>query len=187
MKAIYKVIESINHDGIIDGQRVLLHTDSEVTFATLTKWGSMVPNTQDVCVDLFWYCLRHKIALLATWIPREMNTLADSLSKRNYACDWKLCPDVFQHLNTVWGPFMLDLFATDENFQLEPYYTFHYTTRTHGVNAFTHHWQSRAWCNPPFRIICSDSLRSSGCVSMIPWHRMPLIRLVTSGSVTVAG
>jgi ribonuclease HI len=127
MRAILNVILSINRDGRLDQQRVLLHTDSQVAFAVLNKWGSVVVNIQDVCFELFWYCLRRGISLVPTWIPRELNTLADKLSKRDDTCDWKLLPSVFQQLAAMWGPFTVDLFASDTNCQFSPFTLF--TTR----------------------------------------------------------
>ena len=167
MQAAFNVIEAINKDGSLDGQQVLLHTDSQVAFAVMNKWGSIVPNIQDVCMDMFWYCLRHNIKLLSTWIPRELNSFADVLSKRQDACDWMILPTVFRELHTVWGPFSADVFASDENFQFEPFYTFYHTARTHGVNAFAQRWIPTAWCNPPFAVMARVLAHAATCRTKI--------------------
>ncbi|GIL70173.1 hypothetical protein Vretifemale_1034, partial [Volvox reticuliferus] len=108
---------------------------------------------QSACFQIFWFCIEHNIKLVSTWIPRELNVLADELSKRDDPCDWQLHPAVFADLSQEWGPFTVDLFASDHNFQMRPYYTFFHSPGSHGVNAFSLQWPRGAWCNPPFAVI----------------------------------
>ncbi len=163
MLAIDRVIRSINSDGSLTRQRVLLHTDSQVAHAVLSKWGSMVPNIQDVCSDLFWYCLQHSIRLVATWIPRTLNVLSDSLSKHEELSDWQLNPALFRELEHEWGPFVVDLFASEENHQCERFFSFFYTPSSAGVNAFAQFWPRTSWCNPPFAVIGRALRHAAAC------------------------
>lgn len=163
MLSIYNVLRSINHDHFLDGQRVLLHTDSTVAASVLRKGGSMVADIQSVCFDLLWYCLEHHIKLVATWIPRELNTVSDSLSKRQDLCDWQLNPLVFLSLWEKWGPFSVDLFASDTNRQFLPFFSYMHSPDALAVNAFTQLWPPTAWCNPPFAVIGRALVHASVC------------------------
>ena len=61
--------------------------------------------------------------------------------------DWKLNPILFKHLNNIWGPHTVDLFATSVNAQLPKFYT-------KENSAFVHNWHSEnGWANPPWSVI----------------------------------
>lgn len=154
LQAVRLVLESLNLYGRLAHQRILLHTDSTVAAAAITKGGSMSQPIQAALYELFWFCMRWHITLVPAWIPREENTLADALSKRGgEACDWQLHPRIFNDIRDAWGPFTVDLFASDTNRQFEPYYTQYHTPYTHGVNAFAQAWPGTSWCNPPFAVM----------------------------------
>ncbi len=61
MQAILNVLRSINADGLLNGERVLLHTDSQVADTVLRKGGSMAADIEQACFIIFWYCLENKI------------------------------------------------------------------------------------------------------------------------------
>jgi hypothetical protein len=163
-QAVWLVLQSLNRKGELDGQRILLRTDNKSAAAILNKGASVVPEIQDVCMNLLWYCIERKIDLRADWVPRELNTLADALSKAEESCDWQLNPREFKRLSQLWGPFDIDLFASATNHQLPRYYSYHHTPDCAGVNAFAFKWGKRAWCNPPFAIIARvlDHARTCG-------------------------
>ena len=61
--------------------------------------------------------------------------------------DWKLNPILFKHLDHLWGPHSVDLFATSINAQLPRYYT-------KENSAFKYDWHSEnGWANPPWSAI----------------------------------
>lgn len=164
-RAVWLVLQSLNIYNELDGQRILLRTDNMNVFYNLNKAGSMVAAVHDICFDLFWYCMQRGIQLIADWIPREQNTVADALSKEQQSCDWQLHPRYFAQLQQMWGPFDIDLFASFTNHQLPVYYSHYYTPDTAGVNAFAHTWGRRAWCNPPFSIIARVLRHAAACGS----------------------
>ena len=153
LRAMLHVVQSVNQAGRLDNQRVLIRTDSQCAAAVLNKGGSRAPALHELCLELFWYCIERGIHLVAEWIPRTENVLADDLSKRLESCDWMLNPQVFAQLQQLWGPFHIDLFASHTNHLLPRYYSFHHTPDCVGVNAFAYHWGRSCWCNPPFAII----------------------------------
>jgi hypothetical protein len=164
-KAVLHVLQSLNVAGALKGQRILVRTDNMNVFYILNKAGSMVPAVQDLCLELFWYCMEHDIDVLADWIPRDANVLADALSKASESYDWQLNPREFQALSRRWGPFDVDLFASFTNHQVPKYFSHYYTPDTAGVNAFAQNWGRQCWCNPPFGLIARVLGHARACGS----------------------
>ena len=62
----------------------------------------------------FWdWCMKHQITIHAEHLQGGLNVLADYKSHHlsDYS-DWKLNPETFLKLNTQFGPFPIDLFAS---------------------------------------------------------------------------
>ena len=59
---------------------------------------------------LEWHCTQnylkreHDISLLPTWVPRDLNKIADGLTHLEDPCDWTLNADVFQTNRCTVGP-----------------------------------------------------------------------------------
>ena len=60
-------------------------------------------------------CREESITLSIRWVPRELNTEADDLSKLVDTDDWRLNPRMFAILSQLWGPYSIDAFAAEEN------------------------------------------------------------------------
>lgn len=105
--------------------------------------------------EIFWYGVQAGIDISAVWIPRELNTLADEISKFTDTSDWMMNKDIFSALNRKWGPFTTDLFGSFTNHLLPRYYSRYHTPSCAGVNAFAYDWGAHnpSWCNPPFGLI----------------------------------
>jgi hypothetical protein len=103
--------------------------------------------------ELFWYALSQSFSITATWIPREENERADFYSKLIDSGDIMLNPNIFHMLQSKWGKFSIDLFASADTFQMRPYYSFYWTPTTAGINAFNYAWEPQSYANPPFRLI----------------------------------
>ncbi|GLC53133.1 hypothetical protein PLESTB_000711700 [Pleodorina starrii] len=182
LKAMFNVLKSVNREGLLMGQRVLVHTDSSVADAVVRKGGSTVAALQGACYDILWYCIEHKINLVTTWIPREWNKLADALSKGEEFCDWMLNRQVFADLARTWGPFAVDLFASATNHQIPSYFSWFATPTCAGVNAFAHEWPRTSWCNPPFAVMGRVLAHAKACRTRValvapfwpgaPWWHM---------------
>ena len=52
------------------------------------------------------------------WIPRTKNELADYASRIVDLDDWQVSPNVFNMMNSMWGPHTVDRFASPCNAQL---------------------------------------------------------------------
>ena len=59
------------------------------------------------------------ITLNSRWIPRPLNNFADFLSKLTNYDDWVVSERLFLHLDSEWGPYIIDHFANIDNKKLE--------------------------------------------------------------------
>ena len=93
--------------------RIKWYTDNQAT-AKIVEVGSMKLTLQTLAHKIFSFCLAHNLDLHIQWIPRELNTQAGVISKlRDCICnDWQITRDVFQQLDSTWGPHTLDCFAS---------------------------------------------------------------------------
>ena len=123
MEAVQRTLASFNIQGQLANQNVLLCADNEAATFIINKGGSADPGLHEQSKRLFWYLWRHKITLVAQWIPREENEWADALSKLADGDDWMLAADEFQRLDKVWGPCLVDLFASHTNHQVPRYFS----------------------------------------------------------------
>lgn len=153
LKTLFLVLQSFNQNNAFDGISIMFKTDNQGVSDGVCKGTSRTPIMYELYMQVFWYCIEHNIELRATWIPREDNQFADDLSKEIDPHDWTLDPVQFQHLNRIWGPFVIDLFASYTNHQVDRYYSLHHTPDCLGVDAFCYKWSGNGWCNPPFSFI----------------------------------
>ena len=85
--------------------------------------GAKSPVLSRLALDLWDWCLEHKIEVEAEYLPGILNTRADKdstvmLDRHN----WKIDPQVFSIINQLWGPLEVDLFASRLTNQLPRYY-----------------------------------------------------------------
>ncbi len=60
-------------------------------------------------------CLKVNIGLEIQWVPRELNSFADSISKTSNTDEWSISRDFFEYLNGRSGPILIDRLATVKN------------------------------------------------------------------------
>lgn len=79
---------------------------------------------------------------------------ADCLTKQVNSDDWSICQAAFEQLRLWAGLFMVDLFASGENFKVERFFAYSHTAGCAGVDAFVHSWnRERVYCAPPVSLI----------------------------------
>ncbi len=183
LKAVLLALQSFNTTARLAGSVVKVLADNQPACHIITRGGSPVPEINEVSKALFWFCVEHSITLVAEWVPRERNTLADALSKQLDTDDWQLNPREFRRLCAAYGPYDTDLFASHTNHLVARYYTRYYTPGTAGVDAFRFRWRGNSWCNPPFSLIGRVWRHAEACrarltliapywVSKSWWHRL---------------
>ena len=76
--------------------------------ARILQVGSMHFELHLLASDIFSFCYNHGINLEIDWAPRSLKEKADYLGK-------KIVPEIFQLLDSRWGPHTVDCFATFYN------------------------------------------------------------------------
>ena len=97
-----------------EDQIVLLKMDNITALTYINKMGGAHSHLLcSLAVEMWSWCLRRNISVMAEHLPGVKNLAADSESRTiKDRCDWMLNPQVFSKLNRVMGPLEIDLFAS---------------------------------------------------------------------------
>ena len=106
------ILQAFN-EKVFDGC-VKRFTDNQVT-ARIVDVGSMKLQLHHLAYKFFSFCFQHNIDLHVQWIPRDLNSQADFVSKIRDCDDWQLTSQCFDTLERMWGPHSLDCFASYYN------------------------------------------------------------------------
>jgi hypothetical protein len=148
LEGLSRLLVSMVH--LLKDCRVTARGDAMNVYFLLERGGSSAEHLQDICLRIFWFCRKHRIQLALEWIPRELNQLADYLSKVKEIDDFDLQPSVFKFVAKQFGPFSVDRFASSHNALLPRFFLKFWSHGSAGVNAFTVFWQNgRSYCFPP--------------------------------------
>ena len=138
---------------ILHNSSVKLYTDNKAV-AFITDSGSNKPHLNTIAKDIFCLSSAHGIRLSVEWIPRTLNQKADYYSKIVDFDDWCVSNDYFRAIDSRWGPFTVDCFASYANTKLPRFYSRFYSPNTLGVDALSHSWQGEnCWLVPPVCLV----------------------------------
>ena len=127
--------------------------------ARIVQVGSMHFDLHLLASDIFSFCYNYGINLEIDWVPRSLNDKADYLSKIVDFDDWEVVPEIFQFLDSRWGPHTVDCFATFYNFKVPRFFSRFWNPGSSGVDAFFQTWQGEnCWVVPPV-VLLSKVLR----------------------------
>ena len=116
----------------------------------IVQVGSMVKELQDIVLDIFLFSSHRQIQLNISWVPREHNSQADSVSKIVDFDDYSVHDDIFLYLEDRWGPHTVDRFACSYNAKLPRFNSRFLQPGTEAVDAFSQDWSSgNNWLVPP--------------------------------------
>ncbi|CAI7850748.1 unnamed protein product [Closterium sp. NIES-53] len=107
----------------IKQKHILVRVDNQGVFFILRKGGSRSPDLTTACKSIIRTCMELGTRLIIEWIPRELNSHADELSKMVDHDDYALKTPWFPILERRWGPHSIDLFANSRNTQLSRFCT----------------------------------------------------------------
>ena len=140
--------------------RVVAHVkllmDNTSAIAYINKMGGTHSQTlADLAIDLWHWCLEHKIHVSAEHLPGVLNVRADRESRMvEDSSDWKLNPTLFQTLFQKWGPLEIDLFASRLTCQLPTFVSWKPDPQAFQTDAFLMNWgEFRGYAFPPFALI----------------------------------
>ena len=75
-------------------------------------------------------------------------------------CDWMIHPEVFNQINTRWGPLEVDIFASRLTHQLARFFSWWLDPAAEAVDAFNQDWsQLVGYANPSWCLILSVSAK----------------------------
>ena len=138
----------------LQAQAVTWFTDNQ-NVARIVNCGSRVPALQDLAMDIFQTCLLNSVSNDMQWIPRDLNSAADDISKFIDHDDYTINDTVFNALDDLWGPHTCDRFACPDNAKVQCFNTRFYQPGSSGVNAFSQDWSNHNnWLCPPVYLTC---------------------------------
>lgn len=126
--------------------------------------GSTKEHLQNLAMDIFNFCFKNTIQIEAQWVPRELNTRADFLSKWNDTDDWGIDFETYDYLTKNYGQFSCDRFANSTNTKCQKFNSLHYCPGSAGVNAFSFDWKNEFnWLCPPIHLIAKTIKHLEHC------------------------
>ena len=152
----------------------------------ILKVGSPCPKLHAEAVAIYTLCRQHSICLEQEWMPRELNTEADSLSRQVDCDDYMLNPDIFAVLDILWGPHTVDRFFTFKTCQVPRFCSRWLSPCAEGIDAFTLSWAGENnWIFPPPYLIPRalkhmDHGQEYGTLVILLWTSAPLWPLIAN-------
>ena len=111
--------------------------------------GSRIPELHQEAVLIYKLCKKFNIRLSVEWVCRDLNKIADALSRLDDPDDYMLDPDCFRLMDASWGPYTVDRFASMRTTQL-PCFCRYTNPGCESSDAFTVSWAGENnWLFPP--------------------------------------
>ena len=126
--------------------------------------GSNTDRIQDLIIQIDDCCIDANIDRRSIWVPRELNTIADYMSKLGTgdAFSYTVQPWVRAYLDSTFGQHTIDRFASRNNIQVSPprYNSLYFETEAEWLDAFSCHWArtpqlslENNWIHPPYKLL----------------------------------
>ena len=141
-----------------DCLNILIRTDNMTAKAYINHRGGTHSQTlNSIATQLWKWCLDHQVHLTAEYLPGVENKIADEESRVvKDRCDWMIHPQVFDQINTRWGPVEVDMFASRLTHQVPRFFSWGLDPAAEAVNAFNQDWsQFVGYANSPWCLILS--------------------------------
>ena len=134
LKAVSLVLNSFTSK--LAGHRVKWFTDNQ-NVVRIVQVGSKRQHLQSIALSIFVACFQQGIRLDMEWIPCSLNDKADYISRIHDFDDWKINPQIFAWINSMWGPHLVDCFSHVDNTQLPKFYSRFWCPGSTAIDAFT--------------------------------------------------
>jgi hypothetical protein len=174
------------HETVFANAHLKWYTDNQGVPHVIRK-GSMKIDLNISALGIHEVCMRKHIQLSVDWVPRENNEMADELSKVVDNNDWQVTVRIFDYYNQRYGPFTIDLFASNVSHKTKRFYSKYWCMHSSGVDAFAYEWAGEhCWMVPPPNLIPKTLKHAKECnakgVLVIPrWQSAPFWPLVHNG------
>ena len=137
---------------ILSGITVPVYLDSQVsvmvlggslpTYPNKVFGGSKKEDLQQLVSWIFDLAEKYDFGVHPLWVPRALNERSDynsHLNEHNHY-DYCLKLEVFQQVESLFGPHTIDRFDSDTSAQLIRYNTQYFSPHAEGLDAFTINW-----------------------------------------------
>lgn len=183
-EAVTRIVKS--HVNSLKNSVVKVYSDNKNIKSVLLN-GSRKSDIHAVATDLNAVCEKEGIILSPEWIPRESNEKADYLSRCQDSDDWEISSQIFHYLDSVWGPYTIDRFASHLSKKCKRFNSRWWVPGTEAVDAFLQSWKYDSnWLVPPPRLICrcfeKIVAEKANCTLIIPlWKSAPYWACLVKG------
>ena len=163
----------------LQNTRTMFAMDNQSAVYCINHGGSRTAALSMVCKQIWTACIRWNIQAEAVWLPREMNSLADGLSKAVDLAAWRLAPEQFERLERLFGPHTIDRCADSANALCKRFNSKYFDPCAEAVNCFTQDWsQDNNFVNPNFDSIAKILDHAASCQAQLTlvfpvWERQP--------------
>jgi len=140
---------------VLRNSKITLHFDN-MNAASICKKGSPKPRLNCHALQIFDVCKEFNITLEPVWIPRDLNKVADFLSKVLDYEDYSVERWFFNKVvaDSGYKP-TVDCFANAENAKVPVFFSSVYCAGAAGVDCFNYNWAlyGKTWLFPPPRLV----------------------------------
>ena len=139
-----------------ENKRVLLLLDNQTAVAFINNLGGTVSaHATELARNLWMWCLRREILLMAQHLPGKENVKADmELRVMRDRSDWMLNLLVFQWILRHFPYLEINLFTMQLTHQLPRFYSWRPDRVAEATDAFLQDWSVvRGFANPPWNLI----------------------------------
>ena len=149
----------------LNGESITLYTDNS-NVARIISNGSPKPDLQRLAVKIHDISVSRNISIRTQWIPRELNTVADTISKIKDSDNWSIDDETFQYIQSRFGAFTVDRFADNINNKVPHFNSKFYCPNTSLVDAFAADWSKDFnWLCPPIKLVGKTIRHAKKCRS----------------------
>eukprot|EP01126_Amoeba_proteus_P041584 TRINITY_DN4476_c0_g6_i1.p1 TRINITY_DN4476_c0_g6~~TRINITY_DN4476_c0_g6_i1.p1 ORF type:complete len:589 (+),score=71.36 TRINITY_DN4476_c0_g6_i1:634-2400(+) len=136
----------------IENGTILHQSDNMVAVSYLSKQGGKKREISKPVQEIWELCLEKGIEIRAQHVPGDQMTKdCDFLSRMHKKqSEWMLPKETFLALEKMWGPFPVDLFATQFNNQIENFMSFWKDPKAIAQDALNQTWPQNSYAFPPF-------------------------------------
>jgi hypothetical protein len=144
-------------------QKIRWYTDNS-NVPRILAHGSMKSDLHSLALSVFQLCLKHNIVILPEWVPRDNNSIADSISRVSDFDDWSVDQTSFALIEGLWGPHTVDRFASPSNYKVRKFNSRFWCRGSYGVDAFCQDWSGENnYLCPPVSFIVYTLKRLLKC------------------------
>lgn len=162
---------------LLSGLHIKVLCDNTTAINYVNEMGGVKSKScNDICLDIWDWCIKNDAWITASHIPGKCNVLADTASRVfNDRHEWHLNDIIFQELCDIFGTPSIDLFASRLNKQVPRFCSWLPDPEATYIDAFTITWSQfqLVYIFPPFSLIprCLQKLREEGAKG---WFIVPL-------------